>query len=268
MKVKRWPSSGFFLCPLAAIVVATIGTSPAVAEPETQAASSIPVAQARFIPAARDLAAIEERRAITLELEKLMDSGATPEQMAGWHARNAARLATSQQKLAEMSASQNSVPKPYITEVPTPAGASKTMEAFQMARAKLYNEQVRIHNQTLQESPENRNEASEVWQKQNAVEMEAQASRASQIIAEGRSAALPSQSSLTIPADASPALRKFLIQRTALVREEAEVTAGLQTASPEQRQKTLEAWHDANPTRLSDMREAVEQLSIESKTSR
>ena len=265
MKVKRWPSSEFFLCPLAAIVVATIGTSPAVAEPETQPANGTSAAQARFTPAARDLAAIEERRAITLEVEKLMKNDAAPEQIAEWHEKNAGRLAANLRKLVEIAARKNSVPQPYIGGIQIPRGTSETTKVFLMEGTRLNNEQARIHNQPLQESPVKCGEALEAWQKQNAAALDAQASRASQISAESQPPTLRVPISASIPRGATSELRDFLTQRNAMIDAETEVTARLKAATPEQRQQALEAWRADNFLPVSAMQDAAVRLSNESK---
>ena len=104
---------------------------------------------------------MNERRAITLELLELTESGASTEQISAWNEKNSTRLAANQQKLAEMSASQNSVPQPYIRKIQIPRGASQAMEIFLMEHTKLSNEQVSIQNQLLQASPQKRGEALE-----------------------------------------------------------------------------------------------------------
>ena len=161
MKVKIWPFAGFLVCPVALMVIATISTSPAVAEPETQPANSISVAKLRSTTAPSDQDVMNERRAITLELLELTESGASTEQISAWNEKNSTRLAANQQKLAEMSASQNSVPQPYIRKIQIPRGASQAMEIFLMEHTKLSNEQVSIQNQLLQASPQKRGEALE-----------------------------------------------------------------------------------------------------------
>ncbi|MEO7101169.1 MAG: hypothetical protein ABI162_17585 [Luteolibacter sp.] len=211
------------------------------------------------------MAAVNERRAIMLEVEKLRESGASPEQISEWHEKNAARVASNEQKLVDMSARQDSVPQPYIREIQIPPGASETMKTFLRERAKLTNEQILIHNQTLQASPGKRSEALEAWQKKNAAALEAQATRASQIGAESQPLALRPSTSADIPRNATPDLRDFLTQRNAQIKAETEVIARLKTATPEQRQQALEAWRADNPVPVRAMQDAAARLSNESK---
>ena len=208
------------------MVIATISTSPAVAEPETQPANGTSAAQARFTPAARDLAAIEERRAITLEVEKLMKNDAAPEQIAEWHEKNAGRLAANLRKLVEIAARKNSVPQPYIGGIQIPRGTSEMTKVFLMEGTRLNNEQAHLHNQPLQESPVNCGEALEVWQKQNAAALDAQASRASQISAESQPPTLRVPISASIPRGATSELRDFLTQRNAMIDSFSSVAIG------------------------------------------
>ena len=226
---------------------------------------SAQVSTAPEAPAALDQAALEERRAITQEIAKLAKSGLSPEQISAWHEKNAARLEANVQKLAAISARQNSVPRPYIQEVQIPAGASEALETFLMERAKLNNEQVRIHNQTLKAPPKEREQALEDWQNQNVAALEAQADRAAQVSAETPPPTLRVPTAADIPRNATPELRDFLTQRNTIIQAEADVTARLKTATPEERQHALEAWRATNPLPVRAMQQAADRLADESK---
>jgi hypothetical protein len=241
--------------------------TPATAQTRVEAKDSVTATPEKSDPADLLPGIIEERHAIAAEMAQLVRSGANPEQIEIWNRNNAARLAAIQQKLSAMAARQDSKPQPYIREVQIPPGASENLENFLIERAKLNNEQILVHNQTLQASPEKRSEAIEAWQKQNAAVMEAQAARASQISGESQPPDLPVPSPADIPPNATPELKDFITRRNALIKAEAGVIAHLKTATPEQRQQALEAWRASNPLPARAMQDAAVRLSNESKTS-
>lgn len=263
--VVRCFSGGFSGVSVTALISTVWLMNSAFAD-ENQRSSDVPTSPPG--PAALDQAALEERRAFTQEIAKLAKSGLSPEQISAWHEKNAARLEANGQKLAAISARQNSVPQPYIQQIHIPAEASEVMKSFLMERAKLNNEQVRIHNQTLQASPKERSRAIEDWQNQNTAALEAQAARAAQISTESPPPTLRVPTEADIPRNATPELRDFLTRRNAIIQALSDLNARLETANLEESQQVVQDWKIENSARTNALQKAALHLSAGDNPSR
>ncbi|GAA5126812.1 hypothetical protein JIN84_09415 [Luteolibacter yonseiensis] len=232
MNVKLWNSRGF---PLRAVSAITLcGAALATAENEEEPPAGITwVLSEQTPPVFADQAALDERRAIVLELEELAGGGASPAEMEDWRTRNAARITANQERLTEASRKQNSAPQPYVTEVMIPADASETMENFQMERASLANQRTLVRNEMPDASPEERAQALADWDERNADALAALASAAARITSESSIPPQPLPTSFDIPAGATPALRDFLILRNGRIRTESEKSAAPADTAPD-----------------------------------
>lgn len=266
MKSKTWTACGFPSRAAAAILTAHCCTMlPMAAQEETTATGADAASLAQAEISAAGQAVFDERRAITSEIEALETSGAFPERIAAWREKNAARLANNLRQLMEISENRASIPKPYISEVMIPGDASETMEAFLVDRATLANGQIQIRNAMPHASPEERAKAVKADMERNAGALDDLVEKAVRISNESRSASPPLPAPRDIPADASPALRDFLILQNARLRTETDASARLQNATAEQQPQILAEWQAADSEAAAALREAAVRLSNESK---
>lgn len=231
--------------------------------------SPIPAASPRNDrpPASTAFAASQKQLAAEFSLLQDQLRGATPEAceaaIHAWHQQNSARFESLQRQLKAIG-EVATAPLPLVHELQIPDEATQAMEDLLVGSAELHNGLARIINQERNASPEERQQAFDAWQHRNASAFEAQQQRVHQVVAaESLPAVPPAPSEPTIPADASPALQGFLMERFALMKAHAKLQKQYRTATPEERERAFEEWHKNNAARLQRLQNCVRQLSAE-----
>lgn len=198
------------------------------------------------------------------ERRALIAQGATAEQLAAWRQQNAARFSAQVQRANDMAAVSNAAaavqPRPMITQVTVPEGASQEMADFLTTQADLQNRRAQLHNA---QTPN----AAAVFQQQNSVEIAAQQQRAQDLGTQAASQPRPVPPPLVIPANTPPQLAAFLTLRDQLMRERIALWNQNLHATPEARQAALAQWQQQNASRLTQLQTSAVNLSTSSTAS-
>ncbi|NJM37464.1 MAG: hypothetical protein HC845_06130 [Akkermansiaceae bacterium] len=121
-------------------------------------------------------------------------------------------------------------------------------------------------SQLANASPEERQQAMQKWHQENAEAHAAQQQLAIQMGADSRPPLRRPPPEPRIPENATPELRELLTTRHAVMKDRVEMMNQLASASPEERQKAMQQWHEENATRLAAMQSAADKLSQSQQT--
>lgn len=218
-------------------------------------------AQAGKPPSTSDEAFIAERRALASEMSKLVESGASREKIDAWQKENAGRQAAVQEAAIAWSARQRPPELPLTKEVRLPSGASQAVEDFLVSRVQLNNSRVVLLNGLRDATDEQRQQALEVWRKQNTAATEASRQLGETVSEEQPSKEMVVPDPAPVRPGTPPELKAFLTQCRGLMKERAEFLNELRSASPEVRQQALENWNTDTSDRLQPVQEAATRLT-------
>lgn len=146
-----------------------------------------------------------------------------------------------------------------------PGSAAQT---FHDERTKLMESRREIIKNLRHASPEERRMAMEQWHKENAEALAAQQQLAVQMSAESRPPMRRVPPTPMIPDDATPEHRELLTARHEARKDRVEMMNRLQDATPEERQKAMEQWHEENAATLAAQQQRSVQIATESQAPR
>jgi hypothetical protein len=193
--------------------------------------------------------------ALAREIRNLLAQGATPQQLQAWHQQNAAQFQAQQQLAQALSLPAALQPMRQRQWVNIPPGASASLQAFLQTQAALTNARVQIHNQLLQSLPPGatpgqvaamRRQEEQIFHQQHAADLQLQAQRAAVLAAASASQPMRVPGQPMIPPNATPQMQAFIIARTALVQEQANLWNQHLAADPAVRQAAIQQWQQQN----------------------
>lgn len=139
----------------------------------------------------------------------------------------------------------------------SPITPSETTAAFHASRAKL----MRSHRQLMQAlagaTQEDQHQAMEKWHEENSEALATQQRLGIQMGAESKPPRMHVPRDPRIPVTASPELYDLLSARHALMKGQAEITNQLHNATPEERHRAIEKWHEENAPLVEAMHTAA-----------
>lgn len=184
------------------------------------------------------------------------------EAMQTWRRDNHRRLQALQEQAQAIRQLNGSPELPVFSEIEIPEDASIELEEFLVKRAELHNERARLLNELRDATDEVRANALRQWDEQNR-ERRIELQEMARLIPRAAATRLSLPERPAIPADASPTLKDYLLQRHELAQERAAEENRIRNLPPAQQNAARRAWQERNAARQADLRERAQRVSRE-----
>jgi hypothetical protein len=212
----------------------------------------------------------QEQQTLAQEWQALVASGATQQQLQAWQQQNAAQFAAQQQRAQAMASALALQPMPVNVQPTIPANASQTLKDFLTTQAALANARAQIHNQLVQSMPSTPSAAQisqiqqqemQMFQQQNAVDLQLQVQRAQTLANESAQTPLPVPGPTVVPTNATPEFAAYLKQRNELALEWVQLWNQYVNADPAVRAAAMQQWQQQNAGQIQQLQQAAQNLA-------